>query len=773
MNATHLMIRRVSLAAVAMLLAAPAPAVLLRLPLDNDTSIHFYMDHDSSSGLSDWKCGTQTYDGHSGTDYTGANASRNTPIYAAASGTIVTAIDGYGDGFGGSTDGGGAGNHVVLAHSSTPQRTHYLHMNLGTVTGKSDGSSVSCGDKIGGIGNSGNATGLHLHFEPRVLSSGSYVADDPYAGTCGGPTSFWVYQTGGSPTTSCQGSDLNSPSSLVATPVSSSQINLNWIDNTGLETSYQVERASYITGPWTLIAILPANSTSYSSTNLLANSTFFFRVKAFNSVNESPYCNVRWATTSNTPPNLGGISDKSVNEGSPLSFTATAVDFSAGRTWVIGSFEDFDDGTANGSVLFHSPRFTLTTIGSLDSSPNLSSVTAFFPIGNGFSRRTLLLDWSFASGVSNRWMRLSTQDTTNIPNPTVGFGQVLRFDVFTDRSLKVALGIRETNTGAEPAQDGGSSGPIEFVGVTNVINGQPVPTHTIDIRSWQNVSFNLATEPVRAFTGNGMLESTTGKGVLEHLAFVPNDGSGEYRVWLDNMTLFQPNLVTFSLDPGAPAGAAINSTNGLFAWTPAEDQGPGVYSVTIRATDNGTPPMSDARTFTITVNEVNAAPTLTPVTDRIVNAGAVLTVTNVASDPDLPANLLTYSLDPGAPVGAQIDPTNGVFTWLAPTATVFTTNTFTIRVLDNGSPALGDTNSFKVVVVPPPSFAGISRQNDDVVLSWPTFPGKSYRLQFKADIEQPSWTDIGGPILASGNSLSITNSPGPDARRFYRIVQVN
>ena len=50
-----------------------------------------------------------------------------------------------------------------------------------------------------------------------------------------------------------------------------------------------------------------------------------------------------------------------------------------------------------------------------------------------------------------------------------------------------------------------------------------------------------------------------------------------------------PQLLTFSLHSGGsgagvpPAGAMINPATGLFTWTPSEDQGPGVYSLTIRA----------------------------------------------------------------------------------------------------------------------------------------------------------------------------------------------
>jgi hypothetical protein len=42
-------------------------------------------------------------------------------------------------------------------------------------------------------------------------------------------------------------------------------------------------------------------------------------------------------------------------------------------------------------------------------------------------------------------------------------------------------------------------------------------------------------EPVKAFNGNSVLESSTGRGVLEHLALVPVvSGADAFHVCLDN-----------------------------------------------------------------------------------------------------------------------------------------------------------------------------------------------------------------------------------------------
>src|SRR5205823_5160289 len=88
--------------------------------------------------------------------------------------------------------------------------------------------------------------------------------------------------------------------------------------------------------------------------------------------------------------------------------------------------------------------------------------------------------------------------------------------------------------------------------------------------------------------------------------------------------------LTYSLDPGAPAGATIDAMSGVFTWMPTEAQGPGTYPVTIRVTDSGLPPLSIAETMVVTVNEVNATPVQAPIDDQTATAGTQLTVKTTA-----------------------------------------------------------------------------------------------------------------------------------------------
>src|SRR5207244_3283978 len=93
------------------------------------------------------------------------------------------------------------------------------------------------------------------------------------------------------------------------------------------------------------------------------------------------------------------------------------------------------------------------------------------------------------------------------------------------------------------------------------------------------------------------------------------------------------NLLSYSL-VGAPAGMTIDA-NGVIHWTPSEAQGPSTNVITTVASDNGVPSMSATNSFTVTVTEVNTAPTLPSQSDVTVAELAALVVTNTASDSDL------------------------------------------------------------------------------------------------------------------------------------------
>lgn len=87
---------------------------------------------------------------HKGIDFA---ASAGTPIYASAGGKVV--YSGY--------NSGGYGNLIIIEHSNGLQ-TYYAHCSRLYVN---VGAQVSKGQRIAGVGTTGNSTGNHLHFEIR------------------------------------------------------------------------------------------------------------------------------------------------------------------------------------------------------------------------------------------------------------------------------------------------------------------------------------------------------------------------------------------------------------------------------------------------------------------------------------------------------------------------------------------------------------------------------------------------------------------------------
>jgi hypothetical protein len=95
-----------------------------------------------------------------------------------------------------------------------------------------------------------------------------------------------------------------------------------------------------------------------------------------------------------------------------------------------------------------------------------------------------------------------------------------------------------------------------------------------------------------------------------------------------------------------------------------------------------------------------------------VNPGQLVTFQAQATDP-IPGRTLTYSLDPGAPAGASIDPKTGVFTWVAYDQVVGPVQSgplsahqiqdIVVRVTDDGSPPLTQTADFLLAVNPQPA----------------------------------------------------------------------
>ncbi len=144
----------------------------------------------------------------------------------------------------------------------------------------------------------------------------------------------------------------------------------------------------------------------------------------------------------------------------------------------------------------------------------------------------------------------------------------------------------------------------------------------------------------------------------------------------------------------------------------------------------------------------NTAPVLSPVADKTVNVGVTVVVTNTATDADVPAQTLTFSLTAGGPTNATIDTNSGVFIWRPLVTQAGTTNHFAVVVTDNGTPNLGATQSFNVLVNPltAPVVTASALAAGQIGFSISGEAGPDYAVQ-------------GSSNLTDWQTIFITNSP--------------
>jgi subtilisin family serine protease len=208
----------------------------------------------------------------------------------------------------------------------------------------------------------------------------------------------------------------------------------------------------------------------------------------------------------------------------------------------------------------------------------------------------------------------------------------------------------------------------------------------------------------------------------------------------------------------------IGATNSSYTRTNSQTADGGNYSVQV-ANAVGTTTSSNA---SLTVNN---PPVLKAINNQIIHAGATLLLTNSASDSDLPAQTLSFGLDPGSPAGASIDPASGLFLWTTTAAQAGTTNPVTVRVTDNGAPALSAARSFTIMVIGAPAFRSITARSNSVTFSWSAIAGTTYRVQYKSGLSDPGWVSLSPDVVAADSTAWFTNTMA-SPQRFYRVLPV-
>lgn len=244
-------------------------------------------------------------------------------------------------------------------------------------------------------------------------------------------------------------------------------------------------------------------------------------------------------------------------------------------------------------------------------------------------------------------------------------------------------------------------------------------------------------------TTNPSSASVAGGASASFIAFALGVSAPSYQ-WLKNGT----NL------PGATSATlTINNAHAGDA---------GTYAV-IASNEAGSATSTSA---TLTVG--NTAPSLAPVANRTLVAGASLAITNVATDPDVPPQTLSFLMIAG-PTNAALDSATGIFNWRPLISQAGATYAITFVVTDNGSPSLSATQTFNATITVPaqPSIGSLSVNGGQFSLTISGDTGPDYVVQASTN-------------LFDWQTIFSTNSPAlplhfsdPDtalySTRFYRI----
>ncbi|MGO8678254.1 MAG: hypothetical protein ACLQVX_20620 [Limisphaerales bacterium] len=459
------------------------------------------------------------------------------------------------------------------------------------------------------------------------------------------------------------------------------------------------------------------------------------------------------APAPNTPPVLAALANWTVYAGSLLSFTASATDTDRPPqtlTFTLGP------GAPAGASITAGGLFSWTPTAAQAPSTNLVTVTVTDsgvpPLSDSASFKVIVLPaippaalemnnsdaaYGIAAGKAGNYysgaygLELWVLNGTNFPasiNSTTnvaahaelaaaGFtlaqtwsGQTMSVDLLgtltlggvdlpmvkppgSDVVLALAAWSGDATNWAAAVAAGAEGGVIAFVNQTVDPSSLPPPVPPDLAAGWDAYGEDLVMTALAASAPN----------TPPVLAALPNwsVAAGSLLSFTADATDTDrpPQTLTFTLGPGAPAGASITA-GGLFSWTPTAVQAPSTNLIRATVTDNGVPPLSDSASFTVVVYQPNTPPVLPAISGQSVNELTPLTVTDTATESNIHSTLGYALVNP--PAGMTVS-ANGVITWTPQQGQSPSTNLVTVvatssNPFDLVNPTLAATNTFTVVV---------------------------------------------------------------------------
>lgn len=503
------------------------------------------------------------------------------------------------------------------------------------------------------------------------------------------------------------------PSGLTATG-GVGQVTLSWTAGSGA-TSYNLYRASQ-SGDASSIApvVTGITGTSYTNTGLSAGITYYYQVVAVNASGVSGFSPEAKATTSGT----------AVTDPAQFNFESSVQSWTGGGGIVSGvatSATQKFSGNQSLAVNFNGAAAGTASpnVGNVSIIPGTTiTIRVWIPSGSTITTlQPYLMDqnWSWTSSwyggfTANAWNTLTLTVPTNAVTP------------------------------------------LNALGVQFITSGAWTGTCYMDAISWPASvpDFNLAVSPASLAVNAG----TNGASTITVTAM--NGLNAVYTLSVSN------------LPSGVSAAFTNNPSTGgqsLLTFTASNSVTSGTTNVTVIARAGL---LTQTKTIALTLTApTNTPPVLAAITNQTVNVGQTVAFTANATDTSTPPQTLTFALLTG-PANATLNTNSGAFSFRPLVTQADTTNNFTLKLSDNGTPSLSATQSFAVTVNPltQPSFGNISAAGGQFSFNVSGQSGPDYAVETSTNLTQ--WSTV---LITNSPALPFnwadTNSAVP--MRFYRV----
>ncbi|GEM_PF-644593 len=100
-------------------------------------------------------------------------------------------------------------------------------------------------------------------------------------------------------------------------------------------------------------------------------------------------------------------------------------------------------------------------------------------------------------------------------------------------------------------------------------------------------------------------------------------------------------------------------------------------------------------------------------------------------------------------------------------ASVTNSGNYSVLITSPYGSVVSSVASFMVVV--PPTIQTFNWVNGQFNLTWNTASNMTYQVQYSSDLSTTNWINLGNPITATNGSVTVSDVPGADSQRFYRI----